>query len=475
MRTVRARLTLFTILVVALALGLTGLALRARIRQNLIDEVDRQLAQQIAHVTTGASVGDLDIPVIRHEAPPKHAAGEIHNRMVQVLKTGRNLVKLDIEPPSPRIIPVRPDGSLGDEMTIDDPDGAKEALSRGRTFRTVTKGGVPMRTVSAPVGDHVAVVQAVLPMSPVYRQLADLDRGLLMSIPFAILIAAVSGALLIGSSMRPIRQLTDSARRLDPGLSDERLPADGHDEFAAMARVLNEAFDRTASAFQAQREAIAHLQRFTADAGHELRTPLATIKGSSSYLLHMTDLPSETVASVQSIDRSADRMARLIDDLLILARHDSGTMPLRRQSCDVGLLVQEVVDETSPPPHLRVETCLKVDGPFAGDPDFIHRVLTNLLANACQYARSSVRVDAVLEEGVLTLAVTDDGEGIAPEHLARLGERFYRPDPARARTDGGFGLGLAIVKELCAAHGGALRIESELGVGTTVRASFRSD
>ena len=284
-----------------------------------------------------------------------------------------------------------------------------------------------------------------------------------MTIPIALVIAALCGAALIGGAMRPLRKLADAAQHLDPDLSGSRLPAEGSDEFAELARTFNAAFDRTAAAF-------AQLERFTGDAGHELRTPIAAIKSNSSYLLHLGGLPPESREAVTSIDRSVDRMARLVDDLLLLARHDAGVLEPVWEPVQIEPLLQEVIERNEGP---EIELCIESGRTFRGDPDAVRRVATNLISNAARYARSEVQVGVRLEGDLLCLSVADDGKGIAPEHLARLGERFYRVDEARARDSGGFGLGLAIVKELCAAHGGALQFESRPGSGTTAVATMR--
>jgi signal transduction histidine kinase len=329
-----------------------------------------------------------------------------------------------------------------------------------------------MRSLSIPVranGRIVAVAQSVHPLAQLDSQLADLDRSLAMLIPLAILVAAFSGAFIIGATMRPLRHLTASARRLKADMTGERLPIIGDDEFARLSWAFNEAFERSAAAFASQRQAIAQLERFTGDAGHELRTPLGAVKSGASYLLHMTDLPAEARKSLQIIDRSTDRMARLIDDLLLLAKSDGGR-PLRLvPGLNVRRLVEESVEELSIPPTIRVLIEGEIACAVTGDPESIKRVVANLVSNAITYARSKVEVRTYVENAYAVISVADDGMGIESVHLARLGERFYRPDDSRSRHLGGTGLGLAIAKSLCTSHGGDLEITSEIGVGTTVR------
>jgi len=291
-----------------------------------------------------------------------------------------------------------------------------------------------------------------------------------MLLPLAVAVSALLGALLVGSTMRPLKRLIDSAQRLAPDLSGARLPVTGKDEFAELAGTFNAVFDRTSEAFQKQRQAISQLERFTADAGHELRTPLGAIKSGSTYLLHISKLPDDCKKPAQIMDRSADRMAKLIDDLLLLARQEGGQSMEIRPDIEVSSLIDEAREEVAEPEYVSVTISVDRSLKVRGDRDALRRVLLNLISNAFAFARSEVKITARRDGKGVVVSVSDDGEGIAPEHIGRLGERFYRPDSSRSRHKGGTGLGLAIAKSICMAHGGALEIESTPGFGTTVRA-----
>src|ERR1019366_881228 len=161
-------------------------------------------------------------------------------------------------------------------------------------------------------GNLIAVVQSAHDLSPVAAGVRQLDVSLATLIPLALLVAAAAGAVLVGNTMRPLRRLSESARNLDPDLSKERLPVVGKDEFADLAITFNGAFDRTASAFASQSRAMKQLERFTGDAGHELRSPLGAIKGSVTFLLGSRKWGGEVKKSLEIIDRSSDRMTKLI-------------------------------------------------------------------------------------------------------------------------------------------------------------------
>ncbi|AIE83814.1 sensor histidine kinase [Fimbriimonas ginsengisoli] len=506
MKTVRARLTGFTILVVAGILVLMGAFVRFRVERNLIGEIDRQLRSDAGAVRTTPTDGKFDLPPppetqVQGKAgipapgipfldegprgfgiPQAAGAFSAHHdvpfgqTVMEVLRSNKSEVRLEANWSPPRLIPVFDRGEAEQIHPIEDPIGYQRAKAGSVVFNEYQKAGAPMRSLTAPVrqgSEVVAYVQAVRPLTPVRHQLADLDRALATSIPVAILLAAIGGALLVGSAMRPLRRMTESAKRLEEDLSSSRLPVEGADEFAELASTINLAFDRTSAAFASQSRALAQLERFTGDAGHELRTPLASIKTNASYLLHMADLPQENLPPVRMIDLSADRMSKLISDLLLLARQDGAKAVLKPTEVNVDHLVRSVVENLATSEEIGFQILVPSNLTVCADLDAVERVLVNLTSNAAAYARTGVTIAAEASAGYLIVKVDDDGEGIAPEHIDRLAERFFRPDESRSRLHGGVGLGLAIVKSLTESHGGGLQISSEVGKGTSVCARFR--
>ena len=213
-------------------------------------------------------------------------------------------------------------------------------------------------------------------------------------------------------------------------------------------------------------------QEFVANVSHELRTPLSLIKGASETLIDgAKNDPVGLDRLLNIIDRHADRMTLLIDDLLLLAKLDSGRVVLNLQSLPLRLSVQEVVEDLAPRALVREMTLLNQlpSGLMAqADADRLRQVLWNLIDNAIKYGRpaGTVRISArTLDEKFIEVAVQDDGPGIPADARARVFERFYRADKARSREQGGTGLGLAIVKHVVQAHGGEVRVESLLGQG----------
>ena len=214
-------------------------------------------------------------------------------------------------------------------------------------------------------------------------------------------------------------------------------------------------------------------QEFVANVSHELRTPLSLIKGAAETLLDGAKSdPAALDRLLQIIDRHADRLTLLIDDLLMLAKLDSGRLTLNLQPCALRTAVQETLDDLAPRAQvraMRLENALPEGLLVLADPDRLNQVLSNLIDNGIKYGRACGLVvvsGRPLGNGRVELCVRDDGPGIPPEARARVFERFYRVDKARSREQGGTGLGLAIVKNVIQAHGGEVRVESTPGERT---------
>jgi two-component system phosphate regulon sensor histidine kinase PhoR len=219
---------------------------------------------------------------------------------------------------------------------------------------------------------------------------------------------------------------------------------------------------------------------FVANVSHELRTPLTAIKGFAETLLGSGfENREQALRFVSIIDRQAERLSRLIDDLLTLSDLELGRTAIQAVPVSLEAVVREVADLLADPARRgEVEVDIEVPGGLRvlGDADRLAQVASNLLDNAIKYTPAGGRVRISAQRGpgspTVELIVADTGRGIPAEDLPRVAERFYRVDKARSRELGGTGLGLAIVKHIVQAHGGQLKIESRLGAGTTVRVSL---
>jgi signal transduction histidine kinase len=352
---------------------------------------------------------------------------------------------------------------------------ALERALQGETLYTTTMlDGEPVRVLSAPGFDRrgrKGAVQNVYPLKEVYRAIAGVNTALLLLIPIGLLGAGWMGAALTTRILRRVQHMTQAAGRIGAEDFSRRLPVSGNDEFAELAETFNGLLGRLEGAYQGQKRLLELQRRFTADASHELKTPLTVIKGNASLALSQATGEGEARRAFQEIDAAADTMSQLVQDLLLLARSDSGQMGRDRKE----LLVREVLERAaaqarhagSAPITLTIEPePLTVTGNEAE----LVRLFRNLLDNAARHtpAEGRITVTARASQEQLVVAVADTGTGIAPEHLPHLGERFYRVDFARARPDGGTGLGLSICKGIVEAHQGTMTFESAPGQGTTV-------
>jgi signal transduction histidine kinase len=250
-----------------------------------------------------------------------------------------------------------------------------------------------------------------------------------------------------------------------------RIPVSGEDEFAELANTLNGLLGRLETTLEQQKRLIEQQRRFTADASHELKTPLTVIKGNAGMALSGRLTEDGMRQSIADIDQAAESMSRLVRDLLLLARSDAGQLGQNRIEVLVREVLERAISTTARPgaATIRLHVADESLSVVANENELV-RVFLNLLANAVRHTPPDgcITVSARRDEDRAIISVADTGAGIAPEHLPHLGERFYRADSARARQDGGTGLGLSICKGILETHGGEMVFESVAGKGTTV-------
>jgi heavy metal sensor kinase len=263
--------------------------------------------------------------------------------------------------------------------------------------------------------------------------------------------------------LRPIGDISATAARIAGGDLSQRIhTADTSSELGQLAGVLNNTFARLQAAFARQAQ-------FTADAAHELRTPVSVVMTQTQTALARERPAGEYRETLAACQRAAQRMRRLIDSLLTLARLDAAET--NRVPCDLDRMAAEAVELLRPLAEAQgvvLETEL-APARCLGNAEQLGQVVTNLVSNAIHYNRpgGSVRVKVAGDSGAAVLTVADNGVGIAAEDLPHVFERFYRADKSRTRTTGGAGLGLAIAKQLVEAHGGKIWVQSEQGRGAT--------
>jgi signal transduction histidine kinase len=311
-----------------------------------------------------------------------------------------------------------------------------------------------------PSGEAIQVSCTIVP------ELKELHRT-------ALKLAGVGGIILffglaggwwiVSRSLRPVVAISSAAVKISAGDLSQRINiAEAESELGQLAAVLNSTFARLEAAFAQQ-------QQFTSDAAHELRTPVSVMLTQAQTALNRERTAPEYRETVETCQRAAQRMRRLIESLLALARLDAGQEVLKRLQFDFSKTISDCAELVKP---IAEERGVKIFAALesveiTGDSERLAQVVTNLLTNAIQYNLSDgeVRVKLELQNSLAVLTVRDTGQGIASEDLPRVFERFYRAD--KSRSTGGNGLGLAISKAVVEAHGGTIEVASEENVGTT--------
>ena len=273
------------------------------------------------------------------------------------------------------------------------------------------------------------------------------------------------GWVVAGRVLRPIGRITSVARDIQATDMSRRIELPGpDDELKQLADTFDAMLARLDAAFAAQRQ-------FTADASHELRNPLAIIRTNVDVVLSDPNAdPDDLRQTIVVVKRASDRMARLVDDLLALARRQEPT--LEHEPVDLGVAVTEASDDFVVPAAARgivLDRAIAPGVTVTGDRDALKRAVANLLENAVRLAPegSRIRLATGSEGDRAWIAVADEGPGISPEDQAHVFDRFWRADRGRARADGGTGLGLAIVRQIVESHGGQVRLQSKVGLGSS--------
>lgn len=289
-------------------------------------------------------------------------------------------------------------------------------------------------------------------------------------VSLAVLVATgVLAMWLVRLGLHPLTRMEQTAADIAGGDLSRRVEQDDPStEIGRLGRTLNLMMERIEAAFEERRASENRLRRFIADASHELRTPLTSIRGYAELFRSGAASDPEVLAkSMRRIEDESSRMGRLVDELLLLARLDQDPH-LELKPVDLSSVARDAVEDAR---AVQPDRPLEVDAPemviVAGDEARLRQVAANLMSNALQHApaETPVRVKVSRRDGEAILEVADQGPGLEPEQAARVFDRFFRVDEARARRDGGAGLGLSIVSAIVKAHGGRVWLETEPGAG----------
>ena len=431
---IRWRLTLPFALAMAVVLTASGTFVYLRISHQLLSAVDTNLREQLSEVAANA----------RH---------------------GRNLVDADAtEGPTVAAVQLPSGPVLAATPSTLRPFVLRAGSTRSRIFTTEPSGlSGHWRVIEAPstLANRRVVLVVARSLTARDETLDRLAREFLIAGPAALLFALLAGYGLAAAALRPVEAMRRRAAVVSAQEPGRRLPVPpARDELHALALTLNEMLARLERAFE-------HERRFLSDASHELRTPLALLRAELELALKRPRTNAELSETIRAAVADTERLTRLAEDLLLIARADQGALPVRRERLHADDVLERVRSRFALRAQALERPLRLGDTPsaaFDGDAMRLEQALGNLVDNALEHGAGPVTLSAHVGERVVELHVADEGPGVSPEFATRAFDRFSRADDARSGT--GTGLGLSIVALIAQAHGGDAHLESRNGSGT---------
>jgi len=349
------------------------------------------------------------------------------------------------------------------------PSQVRAYMASLRSFDVTTDYGRLRVSNSLAPGSGVTtyLLQVGVTLAPNDAALRRYRGLLLLGVPACLILAGAGSWWLSAFALAPLIRLAGAAREIDVRTLERRLPTRGvDDELEDVARAFNGVLERLD-------HAVGEMRQFSAALAHELRTPLAALRGEIELALGRLGTSDANRDHLASQIEEIDRLKRLIEQILTLARAEAGQIPLTFAPLDAGELAESLVDQLEPVAQARgiALACERDGGPAVvrADGEWLRRLLINLLDNALKFTHEGgrVRVRVAPLGDVVTIAVHDTGVGIAPADRPHVFERFFRADPSRSSSTEGTGLGLSLVQWIVERHGGSIGLESEVGSGTT--------
>ncbi len=376
----------------------------------------------------------------------------------------------------------------------DNPETRQRILSaQNRSVFDDLPVAYPMRVATVPVqmGNRIPyLVRVGVPVEGVTEAVGKVSLLLIFLTPSIFIVALLGGWFLVGRSLKPVDEMTRAALSIESKRLDIRLvPKRPDDEIGRLASALNEMIARLDRSFK-------QIERFSADASHELKTPLTTIRGEAEVALMSPGISDELKHSFRSIIEETERLSEIVTNLLLLARTDADQVRLKQEPValhEIAMQAYEPMERLARRKSILLDIAEMEEVQIRGDALWVQQLITNLLHNAINYTPEGGKVTLSLKLApsresysksqlstskqtalgdFALLSVSDTGPGIPAEHLNHIFDRFYRVDSGRSRDQGGSGLGLNIVKWIAESHGGVIVVESEVGTGTVFSVKF---
>ncbi|MCH8865093.1 MAG: HAMP domain-containing protein [Chloroflexi bacterium] len=452
---IRWRLTLWFALILCVILILSGIVLHFLLQRYLNNQVDDNLRVHSARIhgtLNPQEIPDpLDYDVIHAKLPPinEFATPGLYIQFID--QNGNVVVKSD---------------SLGEQELPVNPSLLEKGFAGEVVIEAVAAGdGAKVRIMVSPLRlkDQVLLLEVAQSLNPIDATMSQVRWALITSILVALTLAAVSGGMMVRSALSPVSQITRTARSIETSTDlARRVGYHGpKDEIGQLAATFDQMIEHLHQVFQSQKH-------FVADASHELRGPLTVIRGNLDLLKRNLSEP-ERGESIRVIETEIVSMAKIVSDLLTLAEVESGQSGRQELVSLKEILSDEIERVKSLAGNHGINIGRQENLEVKGDAQKLKQLLGNLVDNAARYTPqgSTITLSLYRDGEWACLEVTDNGPGIAPEHLPHIFDRFYRVDKARSRASGGTGLGLAIVKGIAEQHRGRVTVTSELGKGST--------
>ncbi len=473
------RLTLFFAGFLVLVLIFVGVLVYSLTRRSLVDNVEAQTGQAYTDVLEAIGQNPSTSPSSRSswvQSLPSDALFYVNIYLGDPRGplTPNLFVAFERVPMLPTVV-VSPDGAGITKLVGEDQFAELQQTGRLQTNVTAADGTIwvvraereifgtiansPFFNPSDGNVDAPTLVAVAMPVRS--DTMTQLRTNLIQTILVALIVFPFGVWLLAQRALTPLKRMTKAASRISSQDLSQRVPVPkSRDEVGELSVTLNRMLGRLQETLETQR-------RFTADASHELRTPVTAISGHASYLLRRTHPTPEQVEPLEIIRSEALRMSKLVNDLLELARADAG-LTVKREPMNLVEIIEAVAKELAPVTH---GATIKAFSPsplleVSGDAARLKQVALNLVQNALNAGSSQISVSLLKEKTWARLEVLDNGPGIPESALPNLFERFYRVDGARSTRGNGSGLGLAIVKWIVEQHGGTVSVESKVGEGT---------
>jgi heavy metal sensor kinase len=338
-------------------------------------------------------------------------------------------------------------------------DEVSAAMPSGRPIR--------LRSLTLPVleNDKVAyIVQVVSPLTHMLVTLRDLKFILFLLLPLLVVISGIAGAFFANLTLSPVNRMIDTAQRISTENLKLRIaPPKAKDELRRLADTFNEMLGRLEESFLSQ-------QKFIEDLAHELKTPLAVIKGELEVTLKKVRLTEEYEAALNNNLEEVNKLIKILEQLLILARLDKNVVPLEMKPVDISRLIEETINEIktlASQKNISIQFMSRGEAIVCGDESRLRQLFLDILDNALKYTptQGKVAIEVGPESNWAKTTISDSGQGVPEDQLPHIFDRFYRAD--KARDSSGFGLGLSIAKSIVEAHKGQIEVHSGLNKGST--------